>query len=332
MPFAADVRKGRSSRERALIKLLAGLLAVSFDMLWRRELRRFVRRSAIRSAAALALMLAAALTYAAMADHGVPVPGGQTMRTLLDRHDASVFRPAHSKADILTAVAAARPPIAARIRREWLEGAWLYENPTRFAGPQQAVSPWVSSQAATAVIRAAGPAATGLEDFWSVLEAPFADGLPILGMDGSRLGWLVGDTDHPRVEPALWTIAALASALRNGGFLGEERVERAHLRLRYAQEVADLYRPVAGGGWNVVPRQRNPGEHTTYAAALALLALLELREAGLDWRGDKGKSTPCCARLRTGLPGSSMRRARCPAGARISMRAAPPTQAKSPMA
>jgi WD40 repeat protein len=39
-PIAADARKGKDSRESAKVKLLAGLLGVSFDELWQREKRR----------------------------------------------------------------------------------------------------------------------------------------------------------------------------------------------------------------------------------------------------------------------------------------------------
>jgi len=286
MPFAADVRRGRSTRERAFIKLVAGLLAVNFDMLWRRERRRSLRRWAARTAASLALAVVVSLTYLAIADHGLAIPGGQPMRALLDRHDASLFRPARSQAEILTAAAKARAAISTRIQREWREGKWLYENPTRVMGPQLAVSPWVSSQAASAVIRAAGPSIKNLNDFWAVLDTPFADGLPI-EVDGKKLGWLVGDTDHPRAEPALWTVTALAAALRHASELPDEFVERLRARLNYAQEITDIYHPVEGGGWNLVPLQRNPREHATYTAALALLALLELREAGLGWHGDE---------------------------------------------
>src|SRR5262249_51428676 len=40
-----------------------------------------------------------------------------------------------------------------------------------------------------------------------------------------------------------------------------------------------------GGGWRILPNPKDPGVENTYVSALALLALLETRRAGLGWGG-----------------------------------------------
>ena len=45
------------------------------------------------------------------------------------------------------------------------------------------------------------------------------------------------------------------------------------------------YRPADTGGWNMFARQKDPERHNPYTTMLALLALLEAREAGQPWDG-----------------------------------------------
>ena len=91
-PLAPDIRPGKDPRHKALIRLIAGLLDIDFDLLWQRELRRRRRQYARSAAASLALLLAAALAYVAIADSGASVPGGDGVRLLFDRYAASMFR------------------------------------------------------------------------------------------------------------------------------------------------------------------------------------------------------------------------------------------------
>ncbi|NWG53695.1 MAG: toll/interleukin-1 receptor domain-containing protein [Hydrogenophilaceae bacterium] len=54
-PLAADLRKEGDGRERAIVKLIAGLIGAEFDLLWRREQRRRARTLAAWAAALAAL-------------------------------------------------------------------------------------------------------------------------------------------------------------------------------------------------------------------------------------------------------------------------------------
>jgi hypothetical protein len=128
-----------------------------------------------------------------------------------------------------------------------------------------------------------------LPDFLAALDAPFAQGL-LVEANGEKFGWLVSNADFPQAEPTLWTIAALATAIGRDDLLDAELRQHFLSRLSYTEEVADTYRPVEDGGWNMYPQQDDPGDHTTYTTALALLALLELRHAHLDWQGDAARA------------------------------------------
>ena len=140
-PLAADARKGRDSRHKASVRLVAGLLGVDFDTLWRRELRRMLHRYLRNAAATLAIISAVALTYLAVADNGIALPGGESVRVLLDRHSASVFRPVRSDNEVAMAALIANDALVERLRREWVAGTWIYNNTKRTKGPKVAISP-----------------------------------------------------------------------------------------------------------------------------------------------------------------------------------------------
>ena len=90
---------------------------------------------------------------------------------------------------------------------------------------------------------------------------------------------------HRKLKPAIWTVAALASALGRPGLLTGEAREQALGRLAYAQQALKTYRPIEGGGWNMFPNQEEPALNNIYTSTLASLALLETHRANLPWEG-----------------------------------------------
>src|SRR5688572_4342841 len=99
-------------------------------------------------------------------------------------------------------------------------------------------------------------------------------------------GWLahVGER-HTEAEPALWTVAMLARALGTPGLAEGDRRTQLEEYLHKTQRAAMIYRPRETGAWNIYPNQENLDYHSPYSSALALLALLEVRAAGLPWEG-----------------------------------------------
>jgi hypothetical protein len=69
-PIAADLRSDGDGRERAFLKIVAGLLGVGFDDLYQREKRRQKRRRLVAGAVALLGLLAVAGVYASIARLG----------------------------------------------------------------------------------------------------------------------------------------------------------------------------------------------------------------------------------------------------------------------
>lgn len=287
-PLAADARPEKDTRETARLRLIAGILGVGFEELRQRERQRVLRQRLRTAASVLAAVAAMALVYVGIADKGLDLPGGARLRQALDHYGLSVFRPVESEAAIEQSAGAAEAGMIARMDREWRAGDWLRPNPTRTNGAKMAISPWVTSQAMWGAFAAVGHASSELPDFLAVLDAPFAPDL-LIEANGKKFGWLVSDADFPQADPALWTVAAIAEAVGRGDLIDVTQRQHFLSRLAYAQQAADTYRPTPDGGWNVFPQQDDPNDHTTYATSLALLALLELHHAGLDWEGDPGK-------------------------------------------
>ncbi len=224
--------------------------------------RRLIRRLLRNGLAAIFALVATLAMYVSVADEGVTVPGGASIRRYLDRYDASVFRRAHTLRAILESAEARREQIIERLNREWTSKEWIYTTPNRTTAPKTAISAWVSSQAACAALRAVGPTYGRVTDFRDLLDAPFANGFP------TKLGRFVSDADYPQVQPALWTIAALAVAVGRADLFNRREIDHVLSRLEIAENIADLYQPLGDGGWNILPQQIDQGAHATSATAL----------------------------------------------------------------
>ena len=90
-PIAADARTGKDGKANAMLKVLAGMLNVGFDQLHHRERRRTVRRQIRWALGGMLAALGLFVGYIALADVGVGVPGGASIRSLIDRFEASYF-------------------------------------------------------------------------------------------------------------------------------------------------------------------------------------------------------------------------------------------------
>lgn len=285
-PIAADARKGKDGRTNAKFKLLAGILNVGYDELKQREKKRRMMQQLRLVAGVAALLLVAVLTYVAVADKGLNVPGGERLRTLLDRHNASVLRPVKSEAEIRQRAVALRQRLLEALARGQTQEGWVAS--TLRPNIKREFELWSHSQALSAAFGT--PDAERDEQirkFVVGLEAPFAPGLAI-EKDGIKYGWISHPNEtHTQAEPALWTAIALAKALGRPGLLTNEERQRVEQHMAYTQEVLKLYHPLdmKSGGWNMFPRQKDPTQHNTYTTALALLALLEMRAAGVGWEG-----------------------------------------------
>ncbi len=287
-PIAADTRPGKDGKTNALLKLLSGVMGVGYDELRQREKQRLRRRQMRLAAVAVLAVIFVAVMYVAVADAGLNLPASARIRITLDRNDASVFRPVRSNTEIRQA--------ASTMRRELLEG--LKRGQTKKGGIPSSLNPaakpsfeyWSNGQALTAVFATPELSEADARQLLRGFEEHFESGSAIEGADGRKYGWIA----HPKekrtqAEPAIWTVAALATALGRPGLLTGEARETALRRLAYAQEALKIYRPVENGGWNMFPNQEEPALNNVYTTTLALLALLETRKANLPWEGSVEK-------------------------------------------
>lgn len=287
-PIAADARPGKDGKPNALLKLLSGILDVGYNDLKQREKQRQRQRRMRFAALGVGVLLLISVAYVGVADAGLNLPGGASIRTRLDRREASVLRPVRSNAEIRNA--------ASSMRRELLEA--LKSGQTKKGGIASNLKPggsktfeyWSNGQALTATFRTPELADAESRGLLKGFEEHYAPGSTIEGADGKKYGWFA----HPKekrtqAEPAIWTVAALASALGRPGLLTGEAREHALTQLAYAQDVLKTYRPTDSGGWNMFPNQEEASLHNVYTATLALLALLETHRANLPWEGSVEK-------------------------------------------
>src|SRR5256714_4980953 len=283
-PIAADARPGKDGRANALLKLLSGLLGVGYDELRQREKQRQRQRTLKRSALAVAGMLLVIGSYVAVADAGLNLPAARKLRTIIDRHNVSVFRPAHSNAEIHAAASA--------MRSELLEAVKHGQTPQGHIAASlksdgdKSLEYWSNAQASSACLTTPELSDGDAQQLLKAIAEAFAAGATVEGIDGKKYGWIA----HPKemrtqAEPAIWTVTALANALRRPGLLTGDARDRAMKNLAYTQEVLKTYRPADNGGWNMFPNQLEPQLNNVYTTTLALLALLETRKANLPWEG-----------------------------------------------
>jgi TIR domain-containing protein len=282
-PIAADVRKGKDGRPNAKLKLLAGVLDVGYDELRQRERRRKLRRQVRNIVGAVLLTLFTIVGYLALADAGLALPGRGAIQTLFDRNDISVMRHAHSLEEIRKQATPIRRTLVDALEKGRTADGWIKTNlnPTQ----DRWVEVWSHSQSLCGILKSPEVSDEEARTLVNGLDLPFSAGVAI-EKDGVKFGWQSHKGEAETIaEPALWTAAALAAALERPGFLKGEERRRYEGHLFYTQEVLRLYRPLETGGWNMFPQQKEPELHNPYTTALALLALLETRKAGLPWDG-----------------------------------------------
>ena len=279
-PIAADAREGKDGKRNALLKLIAGIIGVPYDELRQRERQRQIRRRVRLAALIVGASLALILAYIAIADVGVNIPGGEAIRTGLDRHEISLFRRVHSDAEIRTTAARLRGELT-NVFRERLKQGWISAAPPSVTHTSEI---WAHSQALFAIFRMADHGEAQRE-FIPALETPFASSLEI-NEPHRRYRWVDLDgVEYDKSTPVLWIAAAQGAALGKEKLLEGPERETVLKHYDYVQELLKEYHPTNSGGWNMLPSQKEPTKHHLYSTTLALLTLLQAHEAGLPWEG-----------------------------------------------
>ena len=122
-------------------------------------------------------------------------------------------------------------------------------------------------------------------EFLPSLESPFAPVLEI-SEPHRRYRWIDLDgVEYDKSTPVLWIAATLGAVLAKPDLLEGGQRETVLQHYQYVQEILKEYHPTNSGGWNMLPTQKDPDKHHLYSTTLALLALLQAREANLPWEG-----------------------------------------------
>ncbi|MBV8880377.1 MAG: adenylate/guanylate cyclase domain-containing protein [Planctomycetaceae bacterium] len=233
-------------------------------------------------AAAAALVLG----IVALADAGLDFPLAEPVRHFLDAHGLTVFRTARSEAEVRRAAAEWRARYLAFFDRVHDPRGWIRYSVGEHE--ERRVDVWSCSQAVTGILRDPGAPRARQERALSQLAAAFDPGVPFIVQGGVVYGWPAHEnSDLTGAESSLWTIAAVSLALGRRELIPEPERAAWRERLRRAQKAAELHHPLPAGGWNMFPNQEALDKHSPYSSALALLALLELRAAGLPWGDDE---------------------------------------------
>jgi hypothetical protein len=292
-PIAADARKGKDGRANAKLKLLSGILNVGYDELKQREKQRQFYHKLRIGIGVAAFVLTAMIVYLVSADANINVPGGEAVRTFLDRHELSFMRPVHSEAEVRRAAASQRRALVETMRRK-IRPEGFIEND--FGDREKNTNAWSNSQCMYALFSTPDASNQELRDFLKGLELTFTPGIAIefngikYGWSGETLeqqgnNWRAGSPEDTKAVPTLWTAAALAAAIARPDFLNSEERQRFEQHFAYTQEALKLYKPLETGGWNLYAYQKDPAHYDPYSTTLALLVLLEARRANLPWEG-----------------------------------------------
>ena len=294
-PLAVDLRAGASQRRAAALKLVAGLLGRSYDDLARRDARRRRRGALILAGAAAAAALAAALGYLGLADNRNDVPYAQAIRSELDRRELSVFRRATSDAELRGRAVELRTALVRMLydAGERTEFSWIFER--HGVGVRD---PWTAAQVSAGVFAAGGASSAQTAAFGRNLDLAFAHGQPLTDVRGALYGWKAVGSRTSTAEGTLWTALALELELADGR-AGPARRRTILRELALVQSTARLFGPFPDGHFAEGPRQL--GGYSTYATAMAYLALLAAREAHVGWDGSEARRETAIGRVRAFL-------------------------------
>jgi hypothetical protein len=284
-PLAADVRPGKDGKTDAFLKLVAGVLDIGFDRLKQREARRRkMRRIQWYAGGACGLVFGTA-GYLLLADQGVGVPGRGKIQLELDRRELSVMRSVPPDTEVMAVAKGLRLNLVNAIHRAKEDSGWISQTLRDGEDHDLPDDPFSHSQAMAALCKVPerGPWSDDL-----LLKCVRMTFVPEPGKSASGFHELYAPTE-PSLKPfdscgAFWFVKLLAASWQKDGLVPDSMRPSLEKDVLEVQQVLEAYR-VEGGGWWMFPGVDQTAPPNAYSASLALLALLECRQAGLPWLG-----------------------------------------------
>ena len=247
-----------------------------------------LRKQRARLLACGAVLLVLGACWVVLADSGFPVPGARVVQNWLDRHEASLFRPALSVKEIKDAAVQQRQALESHLDSNVLtDSGWALPS----ASVRDHTDAWTQMQTTAALFVIPPGERKHTERTVRVLSQLFEpNGIcdPFI----PQFGWPNFNDGKPSAEGLAWGLSAIALSLKNGEQLSA--IDRTHL-LEHLKQVeialdncrsSDSASGQPNGGWNMFAHQDKPSEANVYITGLVCLGLLEMKRADAPWHGD----------------------------------------------
>jgi hypothetical protein len=249
------------------------------------RLAKRLRRNRRAAWAALAVGLGVVGGWLGAADAGYGVPGGAAVRDWLDGRDASVLRRVPSDQAVREAAAGQRATLVRNLLGRRFGTGW-----TSDPGAIQSDA-WSQNQVTAAVCLAPETDPAELPGYARVLDEMFTRSKTVKKYEPG-FGWGHYNDGKQSGESSGWALSGIACAVRRGIV---PPADRPKLLAHLAQLQADLERHQARtpgdpftGGWLLFTNQQDAADASLYLSAVVCQGLLDLKDAGLGWRGDPG--------------------------------------------
>lgn len=146
------------------------------------------------------------------------------------------------------------------------------------------VETWATSQSSFALLNNPDLSKDERDYIVEVIEKRFG----AADWKGSQ-GWVTrSGSSQLQAEPALWTAGAIAAVLRSRDLSdGTRQKLTEHFKSIETTLLSYHSRQGQAEPWYIFPNQKNRAEYSPYTTALAILVLLEAREAQLPWEGSQ---------------------------------------------
>lgn len=286
-PLAADVRPGKDGKTAAFLKLVAGTLEIGFDRLRQREARRRKLQRIQWTLGSVCGLLFGTLGYLLLADHGVSLPGRDAIQLSLDKRDLSVMRAVPVDEEVSAIANNLRASLVNGIYRAKHDSGWISQTLRKGEENEFAYDACSHSQAIFALSRLKNHAPWTHETLRHSAQLPFAV-QPGKSLSFFHEVFTPPETSETPIDScgAFWIVNMLASTHGDQDLTAQSRRQEVEKHLYDTQRVLEAYHS-ENGGWWMFPGAEQTAPANSYSTALALLALLECREAGLPWLGSE---------------------------------------------
>lgn len=281
-PLFIDARPGGDDRGTALLKVVAAVAGVNYAKLKERELCRQRRQNLLRGGALSVTLGTLVSAYVGLSDSGAPLPGSDAIRTHADRRNVSMFRRPASEAEVRRSAADLRRNLLGELI-ERSERPDFLETRTVDGEVVHLPSAWSVCQNCAGAFRVPELGRTDalrLSRWTEVIQRPemFVPRGPL------GAGWRGWQVDYTLAIISLWCEVASSRVSRSSA---DRETRTAVEQLgRSARLTSEVYWDPSTGAWYLFT-QPLAGMESSYVAALALLALVESREAHGQPGGDE---------------------------------------------